>query len=116
MSIANPDDSKAELYATPLIGKFMGPFGAIFVLAYLIHRATKIPIGRFVLTLVPALYDFQHRVIKDPEDVVAARRSRQKRKEKLRKEVRRLEMRIHPDDRGEAVREEVRKRSKDAPA
>jgi len=111
ISVSSPEDSNADIYVTGLVGKFFGPFAPVFAMGYLIHRATKIPIGRFVLTLVPALYDFTHRVIDSPEDVVAARRSRQKRKERLRKEVRRLEMRIHPDERGE----EVRKRSKEDP-
>ena len=43
--------------------------------------------GRFILTLVPGLYNFKHMVYEKPEDIVAARRERNTRKDMLRKEV-----------------------------
>lgn len=108
---AGAEDSAARYFVTAFLMKITGPYAAVFVLSFLILRAPRLPVGRFVLTLVPALYDFRHNVIETPEDIVATRRARQKRKDKLRKEVRKLEARIHPDQREEAVRS----RSKDAP-
>jgi len=71
------------------IMQWVKPFGMVFAVFIFIKFARK-PIPRFLLTLMPNLYDMKHTILEKPEDVVAARRERQKRKDLLRKEVNRL--------------------------
>jgi len=65
------------------------PFGMVFAL-FIFMKWARRPIPRFFLTLVPEMFDLKHTAYEKAEDVVAARRERQKRKELLRKEVNRL--------------------------
>merc|ERR1719240_606034 len=61
-------------------------YGMYLVISY----GAKIPLGRFILVLAPGILDLKHVVYERPEDLVAARRERNKRKDMLRKEVQRL--------------------------
>merc|ERR1719460_3247132 len=65
---------------------FYGCYGMYLVVAY----GARFPLGRFVLVLSPGILDLKHMVFESPEDLVAARRERNKRKDMLRKEVGRL--------------------------
>merc|ERR1719240_2161685 len=61
-------------------------YGMYLVISY----GAKLPLGRFILVLAPGIMDLKHMVFESPEDLVAARRERNKRKDMLRKEVGRL--------------------------
>jgi hypothetical protein len=63
-----------------------GCYGIYLVVKY----GARFPLGRFILVLAPGLLDLKHMVFESPEDLVAARRERNKRKGMLRKEVDRL--------------------------
>jgi hypothetical protein len=71
------------------IMQWVKPFGMVFLVFLFVKYARK-PIPRFFLTLMPAMIDLKNTAYEKPEDVVAGRRERQKRKDLLRKEVNRL--------------------------
>jgi len=72
------------------IQQWVTPFGSCFGIFLIVAYGATWPIGRFILVLVPGLMDLKHMVFESPEDLVAARRERNKRKDMLRKEVGRL--------------------------
>jgi hypothetical protein len=72
---------------------FYGCYGMYLVVAY----GARFPLGRFVLVLSPGILDLKHMVFESPEDLVAARRERNKRKDMLRKEVSRLRKHVDKD-------------------
>jgi len=74
---------------------FYGCYGIYLIVGY----GSRFPLGRFILVLSPGIMDLKHMVFESPEDLVAARRERNKRKDMLRKEVNRLRKSV---DRGAA--------------
>merc|ERR1719313_2164630 len=79
-----------------------GCFGIYLVISY----GARIPFGRFILVLAPGIMDLKHMVFETPEDLVAARRERMKRKDMLRKEVSRLRKTVDKEA-ADALRQET---------
>jgi hypothetical protein len=72
------------------IQQYINPLVPCFIIYYLVKNGARFPLGRFILVLSPDLMDLKHMVFESPDDLVAARRERNKRKDMLRKEVSRL--------------------------
>merc|ERR1719159_732207 len=93
LALAKNTPEYASTNAISLCMHWIKPMFAVTAIVLLLYYGAGIPMGRFLLTLVPALYDFKHSVYEKPEDIVAARRERSLRKDMLRKEVARLRKR-----------------------
>jgi hypothetical protein len=88
-------NEKGDEYASTNMFAFamqwLKPFGQCAAIYFLITWGATKPVGRYLLTLAgSSLVDFKHMVYESPDDLVASRRERTKRKELLRKEVTRL--------------------------
>jgi hypothetical protein len=70
--------------------QWVKPMYSCYGLYLIISYGSRFPLGRFILVLSPGILDLKHAVFERPEDLVAARRERNKRKDMLRKEVNRL--------------------------
>jgi C-terminal processing protease CtpA/Prc len=91
-------DEYASTNIFSFLMQWLKPFGACYGIYLLITVGAKFPIGRFLLTLAPTIVDFKHMVYETPEDLVAARRERTKRKDLLKKEVNRLRKTVDKSD------------------
>jgi len=80
-----------------MLMQWVKPMGNCYLMYLVISYGAKFPFGRFILTLAPDLLDLKHMVYESPEDLVAARRERNKRKDMLRKEVSRLRKHVDKD-------------------
>merc|ERR1719335_1006405 len=77
-------------------------YGLYLIISY----GSRFPLGRFILVLSPGIMDLKHMVFETPEDLVAARRERNKRKDMLRKEVNRLRKSVDKEE-ANRLREET---------
>jgi hypothetical protein len=82
------------------------PMINVYFIYLVISYGAKFPLGRFVLVLSPGIMDLKHMVFEKPEDLVAARRERAKRKDSLRREVQRLRKSVDRDA-ADRLREET---------
>jgi C-terminal processing protease CtpA/Prc len=112
-SVNNPQREYATTNFAAIMMQWLKPFGLICAVMLLIYYGAKVPVGRFLLTLVPGVYNLKHMVYEKPEDIVAARRERQIRKEMLRKEVQRLRKRVDENASRSTSRAPSRAGSKD---
>merc|ERR1719146_456995 len=84
-----------------MLMQWVKPMGGCYAFYLVVAYGARFPLGRFVLVLSPGILDLKHMVFESPEDLVAARRERNKRKDMLRKEVSRLRKHV---DKAEADR------------
>merc|ERR1719387_1711628 len=80
--------------------------GNCYLMYLVVAYGARFPLGRFILVLAPGIMDLKHMVFESPEDLVAARRERNKRKDVLRKEVNRLRKTVDRDE-ANRLREET---------
>jgi hypothetical protein len=84
-----------------MLMQWVKPMGNCYAMYLIISYGAQLPFGRFILVLSPGILDLKHMVFESPEDLVAARRERNKRKDMLRREVNRLRKSV---DKAEADR------------
>merc|ERR1719313_868783 len=86
--------------------QWIKPMGTCYLIYCVISYGARFPLGRFILVLSPGIMDLKHMVFETPEDLVAARRERNKRKDMLRKEVNRLRKSVDKEE-ANRLREET---------
>merc|ERR1719197_416447 len=86
--------------------QWVKPMGNCYLMYLVISYGARFPFGRFILVLSPGIMDLKHMVFESPDDIVAARRERNKRKDMLRKEVSRLRKTVDKDA-ADRLREEA---------